>query len=58
MIISGYLSLLVCVIGLVLYLITEKPKPTQIGWHMFYFGLIFWLFCTCGAQFHFGALGK
>ncbi len=58
MFISGYLSLVVCLVGLVLYLITEKPKPSQIGWHMFLWGMVIFLYCNCGAHFQAGVTGK
>jgi Na+/phosphate symporter len=41
-----YLSLFICLVGLILYLATEKPKPSEIGRLMFGCGLFVFLFET------------
>lgn len=38
-----YLPLLICLIGLVLYLISVQPKPAEIGRIMFWVGLLAFL---------------
>jgi len=36
-------ALVIAILGLVVYLITEKPKPSQIGFWCFVVGLLVWL---------------
>lgn len=55
MIIIAYISWLVCIIGLVLFLVSAPGSPAQkVGWEMFRDGLIFALFCACGSHITLG----
>jgi Na+/phosphate symporter len=38
-----WIALVVCVVGVIVYLATEKPKPMEIGRLMFAIGLLAWL---------------
>lgn len=38
-----YLPLLVWIAGLIIYLLTDRPKVTEIGRIMFWVGLLVWL---------------
>jgi Na+/phosphate symporter len=41
-----YLSLFVCIVGLILYLAAANPKPMEVGRLMFGCGLLVFLFET------------
>jgi Na+/phosphate symporter len=43
-----YLSLLVCVIGLLMYALSANPKLVRIGEIMFFAGLLAFLFVSVG----------
>ena len=55
---SGYLSLVICLVGLLIYALSVRPKAEKVGWHMFFWGLIFLLYCNCGAILHVGVTGR
>lgn len=38
-----YLSAVICLVGLAIYCLTEKPKPSTIALHMFWVGLLAFL---------------
>jgi hypothetical protein len=38
-----YLPLLVSLVGLVLYALSQQPKPAEVGRLMFWCGLLSWL---------------
>ena len=40
---SVYLSLLVAIIGLIVYLMAEKPKPVEVGRILFWTGVLAFL---------------
>jgi Na+/phosphate symporter len=42
------LSLLVCLVGLIIYLVADKPKPADIGRGMFFIGLFVFLWNNSG----------
>jgi hypothetical protein len=39
----AYLSVIVAILGLILYLATSKPKPSEIGRILFFTGLLAFL---------------
>ncbi len=51
MVILVYLSLLVCLVGLGLYVFSSNAKANQVGWEMFRIGLFVFLFCSCSNHF-------
>jgi Na+/phosphate symporter len=48
-----YLSLFVCLVGLVLYALSSTPKPTEVGRLMFGCGLLVFLLETGAKVFPF-----
>lgn len=50
MVIFAYLSVVVCLVGLLMFALSAKPKVTQVGWEMFRIGLFVFLFCTCSSH--------
>jgi hypothetical protein len=46
-----YLAPLVCLAGLVIYLLVDKPKPSQLGFAMFCCGLLASLLQFAGKSF-------
>lgn len=53
---SGFLSLIVCVLGLVIYFIPSHPKVNECGRVMFWTGLLVFLFANGSAVV--GTLGR
>ena len=45
-----YLSLLVALIGVLMYALCVNPKLNAIGFAMFQCGLLAFLFCICGGS--------
>lgn len=45
-----YLSLLVCVIGALVYALSANPKLVELGRLSFWVGLLVFLLCTCHGQ--------
>jgi hypothetical protein len=54
-----YLSLVVCLIGVLIYFMVDpvkNPKLERVAWMMYCIGLAVFLFCNCNSHL-FGGLG-